>query len=91
MRLCASGDACFMRISTSFCASAQKALGEASDVLRTQPHVFREPMAIRPNSLVASVLPDDQHGWERAWSKQPLSLLLFHEKRLLDFCVRIKL
>jgi len=26
---------------------------------------LREPMAIGPISLVASALPDDQHGWER--------------------------
>ena len=53
--------------------------------------MFREPMAISPSSLIASALPDDQHGWKRLWSKQRLGLLLFHEKRPLVSCVRIKL
>jgi hypothetical protein len=48
-------------------------------------------MAIEPTSLVMSALPHVQYGWERVWSKQFLSLLLFHEKRLLDPCSRIKL
>ena len=48
-------------------------------------------MAIRPTSLVASALPDDQHGWKQVWSKQLLDLLLFDEKGLLVSCVRIKL
>jgi hypothetical protein len=48
-------------------------------------------MAIRPISLVASALPDDQHGWKRVWSRQRSGLLLFDEKRLLNPGVRIKL
>src|SRR5262249_3708570 len=48
-------------------------------------------MAISPTSPIASALPDDQHGWKCIWSKQLSGLLLLHQKRLLDLCVRIKL
>ena len=67
----------------------RKALDEAGDVLEDTP-VLREPMAIRPISLVASAPPDDQHGWKRVWSKQLRPTALSPEKASRP-CVWIKL
>ena len=44
--------------------------------------MFREPIAIRPASLVASAEPDDQHGWKRVWSKQLLVLCAVNTQRV---------